>query len=49
MPAPAFRLHQSKTEKIFLDSEKTLDFFNELCYNRIINRGGRQNEKIFLF
>ena len=49
MPAPALDFI-SLRQKIFLFRlQKTLDFFNELCYNRIINRGGRQNEKIFLF
>lgn len=35
MPAPAFRLLESKRRKFFhLDSKKTLDFFDELCYNK---------------
>lgn len=35
MPAPAFRLLKSKWRKFFyLDSKKTLDFFNEWCYNK---------------
>ena len=34
MPAPAFRLHQSKTENFLFRLQKTLDFFNELCYNK---------------
>lgn len=35
MPAPAFRLLKSKQRKFFyLDSKKTIDFLNELCYNK---------------
>lgn len=35
MPAPRFRLHQSKTENFFIQTpKKTLDFFNKLCYNK---------------
>ena len=34
MPAPRFRLHQSKQKKFFLDSKKVVDFLNELWYNK---------------
>lgn len=34
MPAPALDFISLRQKIFYLDSKKTLDFFNELCYNK---------------
>lgn len=34
MPAPALDFISLRRKFLYLDSKKTLDFFNKLCYNK---------------